>query len=291
MKTETRARLLISVVVSTESLCRHFPETSFPTLTALPVVGCLDSHLRVRDLRIPVVVHNFRKLKPLDRIAWARITRLSLPCPLAFPITNIVTTLAGPALIVFFAQTAVSKKKISAVLVSYLRYFLTLLPFTLLILALVYTIQSDMLSCSMESRWMHLFRAKDENSIRTIQSGLRCCGFNSLHDRAWPFPGRDVDSRACEVTFGYTRRCADVWQSQESTAAGLIALAGFLNWILLVIDAGRLILDRTYTDITISVAYCRNARSTRPPRTAHSECWAPSGRADEAARGQTNGRT
>ncbi|EXJ65832.1 uncharacterized protein A1O5_11073, partial [Cladophialophora psammophila CBS 110553] len=94
-----------------------------------------------------------------------------------------------------------------------------------------YAVPSDILSCGLESQWTRLFRAKNEDAVRGIENAFRCCGFNSLHDRAWPFPSQDVDVRACERSLGYTRRCVDPWRNQEQVAAGLVALADLLNWI------------------------------------------------------------
>ncbi|KAI1615548.1 hypothetical protein EDD36DRAFT_191295 [Exophiala viscosa] len=88
----------------------------------------------------------------------------------------------------------------------------------------------------MGSQWRSMFQQKDDAGIRAIQSGLQCCGLNSLYDRAWPFPSREVDARACERTLRYTSRCADRWQRQQAVAASLIVLASLLNWILLILS-------------------------------------------------------
>ncbi|OAL36565.1 hypothetical protein AYO20_04181 [Fonsecaea nubica] len=127
-----------------------------------------------------------------------------------------------------------ARKRTLTLVAPYLRYFLPFLPFALFILSLIYAVPSDLLSCSIESQWVSLFRAKNEDAVRGIENALRCCGFNSLHDRAWPFPSHDVDVTACERTLGYTRRCVDPWRNREQVAAGLLALASLFNWILLV---------------------------------------------------------
>ncbi|KAH0828487.1 hypothetical protein FOPE_01670 [Fonsecaea pedrosoi] len=132
------------------------------------------------------------------------------------------------------AIAARARKRTLTFVAPYLRYFLPFLPFALFILSLIYAVPSDLLSCSIESQWVSLFRAKNEDAVRGIENALRCCGFNSLHDRAWPFPSHDVDVTACERTLGYTRRCVDPWRNQEQVAAGLLALASLFNWILLV---------------------------------------------------------
>ncbi|KIW79213.1 hypothetical protein Z517_05825 [Fonsecaea pedrosoi CBS 271.37] len=171
----------------------------------------------------------------LSAISWARIVHLSLPCPLTLPVLSTLTTLVGPVIMAFAVRT---RKRTLTLVAPYLRYFLPFLPFALFILSLIYAVPSDLLSCSIESQWVSLFRAKNEDAVRGIENALRCCGFNSLHDRAWPFPSHDVDVTACERTLGYTRRCVDPWRNQEQVAAGLLALASLFNWILLhLVDA------------------------------------------------------
>ncbi|KAL1640216.1 hypothetical protein SLS58_007167 [Diplodia intermedia] len=44
------------------------------------------------------------------------------------------------------------------------------------------------LDCALREQWQALYRAKDGDQIRTIQDALRCCGFRSVYDMAWPFP-------------------------------------------------------------------------------------------------------
>ncbi|KIV86173.1 hypothetical protein PV11_01803 [Exophiala sideris] len=170
----------------------------------------------------------------LSIIAWCTTTRYSLPLPLALPVINVAMPLALPALVVVTRRlTAHVKKGVSAFLLPYAWYFTSLMAVILFVLATMYGTPSDMSRCGTEAQWRRMFQRKDDAGIRAIQSGLQCCGLNSLHDRAWPFPSRKVDARACERTLGYTSRCADRWQRQEAVAAGLIALASLLNWTLL----------------------------------------------------------
>jgi hypothetical protein len=155
--------------------------------------------------------------------------------PLAIPILNTFTVIFGPLVMAFMARLGLNARTATmAFLAPGVRYLFPLLPFALLILSAIYAVPSDLLACGLESQWSRLFRAKDENAIRTIEQGLRCCGFNSLHDRAWPFPSHDVDARACERTLGYTVRCVDPWRRQQQVNAGLVVLASLLNWLLLV---------------------------------------------------------
>lgn len=167
-------------------------------------------------------------------IAWARTDHLSLPMPLALPVLSTITTIAGPFVMVVVAKAGIDARgKAISFLAPYIRYLLTLLPFTILILSAIYGVRSNLFACSLDTHWSNLYSAKDE-SIRVIEQTLRCCGLNSIRDRPWPFPARDVDVTACERTLGYTVRCRDPWQRQEQIAAGLVFLASLLNWIVLV---------------------------------------------------------
>jgi hypothetical protein len=89
--------------------------------------------------------------------------------------------------------------------------------------------QHPLLSCSLENQWSYLFRLKDAAAIRAIQDTLRCYGFNSMRDLAWPFPSKDVTAIECERTQDYRIRCLEGWRRQESTVAGLLGLANISN--------------------------------------------------------------
>ena len=113
-------------------------------------------------------------------------------------------------------------------------HLFTMLPLVLIVLSFVFGVPTPLLTCSLESRWQHLFRIKDDRAIRAIQDTLRCCGLNSIRDRAWPFPSNGVDARACETTQGWNIRCLDPWRRQEATAAGMVGLANLSTWTLVV---------------------------------------------------------
>ena len=168
-------------------------------------------------------------------ISWAQIVRLSLPCPVWLPIVNVFFPLAAAIgfPVVQRLRTA-SRNKLIATALPYLIQASAYIPFIFLVLSTVYSVPTELLNCSAESQWQRMFQRKDDRAIRTIQNNLRCCGFNSLHDRAWPFPSRDVTSAACVQSQGYTNRCADSWEQHESIAAGLTVLASLLNWLLMV---------------------------------------------------------
>lgn len=174
----------------------------------------------------------------LSAIAWARVNELSLPLPLPLPVLNvlvpILTAVAWP--LSRRLSTAVKKHALKLAL-PYLAYGSTLAPFILFILSLMYAVPSDMQACAADRHWLRMFDHKNEQSVRSIQSRLQCCGYNSMHDRAWPFPSRNVDARTCERTMGYTVACGEMWRNHEVFAAVLTAVASFLNWLMMVSTA------------------------------------------------------
>ncbi|KAL2205429.1 hypothetical protein CC79DRAFT_1047952 [Sarocladium strictum] len=64
---------------------------------------------------------------------------------------------------------------------------------------------------------MTLFRARDAQSIRTIQDVLECCGLNSVRDRAYPFG----QPSTCKETYGRSRSCREAWTGVMRTSAGV----------------------------------------------------------------------
>ena len=100
-------------------------------------------------------------------------------------------------------------------------YALIVLPIVPATWAGRYVFAAEITACQTEARWSLLFQLKEESTIRAIQNSLRCCGFNSMRDRAWPFPSRTVDARACERTSGFSVPCGPLWQHHLVIAATL----------------------------------------------------------------------
>jgi len=64
--------------------------------------------------------------------------------------------------------------------------------------------------CGLHEVWQGMFHRKDGERIRAIQDALRCCGFASTRDMAWPFPGSGRDAGACAARYdgaGTVSRC------------------------------------------------------------------------------------
>lgn len=88
------------------------------------------------------------------------------------------------------------------------------------ILATLYA--SDLVSsnddCALATRWLRLFRTKDDQAIRAIQDAFQCCGFRSVHDMAWPFPPTAVE---CAVRFERALACRAPWTEALRRGAGV----------------------------------------------------------------------
>lgn len=75
------------------------------------------------------------------------------------------------------------------------------------------------LNCALRETWESLFRTKDAGSIRRIQDGFNCCGFNSPRDMAFPFPDAHHGSDACLVRFERSGACLEPWRQEEQKVA------------------------------------------------------------------------
>ncbi|KAL7933473.1 hypothetical protein V8C35DRAFT_56154 [Trichoderma chlorosporum] len=89
--------------------------------------------------------------------------------------------------------------------------------------------------CSMENRWMNLFRAHDGEAIRLIQDTLNCCGLNSVRDRAYPFV---KSGTTCVDMYKRDQACRAPWTAalRSSTGAdfGVVIAVGLLQILSLL---------------------------------------------------------
>jgi hypothetical protein len=88
-------------------------------------------------------------------------------------------------------------------------------------LALTHMAPASSLNCGLEEQWKRLWMSKDGAAIKRIQNRFDCCGFNSVKDRAWPFPDKEVDVEECRKRFDRTQPCAGPWRQAEQINAGL----------------------------------------------------------------------
>ncbi|GAT31004.1 tetraspanin Tsp3 [Aspergillus luchuensis] len=84
------------------------------------------------------------------------------------------------------------------------------------------------------AEWQAYFRAKDAQPIRAIQDEFRCCGFRSIHDRAWPFKDKTTGDDACEVQFNYGTSCLVPWRQQQQSASWMVFAAAILTLLMKV---------------------------------------------------------
>lgn len=113
-------------------------------------------------------------------------------------------------------------------------YIAVVAPVIMAVIAGVYAFSADARMCTSELHWKRWFQYKDEEVIRSIQESFRCCGFNSMRDRAWPFPSRDTDAGACQRTSGFRTHCGPLWEDQLQVTARLCLMASVLLHLLLV---------------------------------------------------------
>jgi len=106
---------------------------------------------------------------------------------------------------------------------------------TLLITLTSSALSTQTLTCGLESRWQQLFIAKDENTIRAIQDRFECCGFRSVKDKAWPFPGTGVSAKACVERYGWERSCEGHWTAEGRSVLGMIIGVGLGVVVLKII--------------------------------------------------------
>lgn len=78
----------------------------------------------------------------------------------------------------------------------------------------------DTRDCELATRWLRLFRAKDERAVRAVQDALQCCGFRSVRDMAWPFPPAAGGAQQCAVRFDRALACRGPWAAALRGAAG-----------------------------------------------------------------------
>lgn len=171
--------------------------------------------------------------------SWSLIEtlRYSLPFPSAVPLANIAIALTAVTSSLFTSEPTLSElNQYAKKLLNIIAYIIHLIPISLAVLSSTYIFPNDILACRTDTRWRELFMAKDGDTIRSIQSRLQCCGFNSMRDRAWPFPSalHGIDAGTCERTSGFSDHCATRWQGQLVLAAGLCVIASSLEQILLV---------------------------------------------------------
>lgn len=90
-----------------------------------------------------------------------------------------------------------------------------------------------------------MYRNKDSGAIRRIQERFNCCGFNTVVDRAWPFPhGRPEDGYGadqCKRMFGRDMPCSGSWRQAEQINAGMFFTVAIIILVLKVCKHFRVV--------------------------------------------------
>ncbi|ATY63941.1 tetraspanin Tsp3 [Cordyceps militaris] len=79
---------------------------------------------------------------------------------------------------------------------------------------------SDARDCLLSTIWQRLFSRHDAESLRRIQDAYQCCGYNTVRDRAWPFPNHQT-ARTCEEMYGRTLACVRPLRAALGQASGI----------------------------------------------------------------------
>lgn len=147
---------------------------------------------------------------------------LSLPISPALTIVTVILPFLAAINAIFYPRlrrwaSSTAPRRVLAIALQALQ--------AILVTALATLFMSDMLpsaarTCLLSTTWQRLFSAHDADSIRRIQDAFACCGFNTVRDRAWPFPSQQT-SRECTETYGRSTACAGPWQLALRRSAGL----------------------------------------------------------------------
>ncbi|RDA93064.1 hypothetical protein CP533_0687 [Ophiocordyceps camponoti-saundersi (nom. inval.)] len=106
-------------------------------------------------------------------------------------------------------------------------------------------------TCLMSGRWQRLFSSRDIDSIRRIQDALNCCGFSTVLDRPWPFPGHQ-GARDCADTYRRDVPCSQPWQTalQRNCGVefGIVIAIGVWQILSLILPLRTMSQSRTTND-------------------------------------------
>ncbi|GLA95188.1 hypothetical protein AtubIFM57143_002190 [Aspergillus tubingensis] len=180
------------------------------------------------------------KLIHLIRLSWSRTASLYLPLPdwvpaiatLFPPLTALALYLANQ-----LAQPAADNRQSSSPwrrLFPVINHLQSIITTVIATVALAYLYPESITTCRLEQEWQSYFRAKDAQPIRAIQDEFRCCGFRSIHDRAWPFKDKTTGDDACEVQFNYGTSCLVPWRQQQQSASWMVFAAAILTLLMKV---------------------------------------------------------
>ncbi|OJJ66840.1 hypothetical protein ASPBRDRAFT_59282 [Aspergillus brasiliensis CBS 101740] len=177
----------------------------------------------------------------LGALSWSRTASLYLPLPEWVPA---IATLFPPltALALYLAsrltQPAAADNHQSSSpwrrLFPIFNHLQSIITTIIATVALAYLYPESITTCRLEQEWQSYFHAKDAQPIRAIQDEFRCCGFRSIHDRAWPFKDKTTGDDACEVQFNYGTSCLVPWRQQQQSTSWMVFAAAVLTLLMKV---------------------------------------------------------
>ncbi|KAI5297042.1 hypothetical protein KEM56_005128, partial [Ascosphaera pollenicola] len=197
--------------------------------------------------------------RSFNRCSWTRASKLSLPLSSSLPALTtflpLILTALTPLISLLQKQQSsqspprqghapsllsVLLPSLSTIL-TFLDQLLTALPAILVALSATYFTPDSVGTCRLDNQWQTFWRSKDGDAIRGIEERLQCCGYRSVHDRAWPFPGTSEakGNGDCVSVLGYNKACMGPWAKEEKGAAVGVFVAAVLGFVLKCILSSR----------------------------------------------------
>ncbi|KAK9474211.1 uncharacterized protein V1510DRAFT_306358 [Dipodascopsis tothii] len=145
-----------------------------------------------------------------------KVTHFNLPLPTYFPVFAMILPSVTCFLSVFplFSARVYATKKMF-----YPSILVAVIVFSSIFAALLAPYFSESLARSIhDSAWAGLFSARSP-IVAHLQESMQCCGFDTLYDRAYPFPSKADAANACVLRYKFTQQCSTVWAAQTKSTA------------------------------------------------------------------------
>ncbi|RDA87605.1 hypothetical protein CP532_3953 [Ophiocordyceps camponoti-leonardi (nom. inval.)] len=159
-------------------------------------------------------------LRGMQEYEHVSSTTLSLPLRPSLTIITILLPIISAANAISYhrlLRSAQRRTLIRAMTLQALQAILTVVFATLFFSQMVPSVAR---TCVMSDRWQRLFSSRDVDSVRRIQDALNCCGFRTVLDRPWPFPG-DQGARECADTYRRDVPCSEPWELALQRTCGV----------------------------------------------------------------------
>lgn len=164
---------------------------------------------------------------PTFRYEHTSAATLSLPISRASTISTILLPILSFLNTIYYvnssprSQTQSSQATCNSLLAPGLQLIQIILTTVLGTTFLADMIPAATQQCLLSTRWQQLWSTKDSSTIRRIQDTFDCCGFNSVKDRAWPFPNKANPQPDCATHLGRTGACVGPWTQALQASGGV----------------------------------------------------------------------